>query len=159
MMGLNLFKTSWPACGELDIMESVMCPDYPPACADVKPPTVFGTSHDTMSGDTGIGYTYAIPNGGNLSDAFHVYAIEWTTKSITWYLDDVAYGTENAPASPTTATWPFNDPANPFFIILNLAIGSGDNNSWGAPPNAMTADPAQMLVDYVRVYVKPGAGM
>jgi hypothetical protein len=57
-----------------------------------------------------------------------------------------------APASPTTQSWPFNDPSNPFFIIVNLAISSGDANSWGAAPNASTQFPAQMLVDYVRVY-------
>jgi beta-glucanase (GH16 family) len=154
MMGTKLFTTSWPACGEIDIMESIMCPNYPPACADVKPPTVFGTSHSTASGDTGIGFTYTVPNGGNLSDAFHVYALEWSATELDWFLDDVNYGKEKAPASPTTANWPFADPSNPFFIILNLALGNGDNNSWGAPPNAQTADPAEMLVDYVRVYTK-----
>jgi len=35
----------------------------------------------------------------------------------------------------------------PFFIILNLAVG-GD---WPGPPDALTAFPAQVLVDFVRV--------
>ena len=35
-----------------------------------------------------------------------------------------------------------------FYIILNLAVG-GD---WPGPVDASTPFPAQMLVDYVRVY-------
>ena len=54
--------------------------------------------------------------------------------------------------SPTTSDWPFADPTNPFFLILNLAVSSGDANSWGAAPTSATPFPAQMKVDYVRVY-------
>ena len=153
MMGTNLFTQSWPACGEIDIMESVTCPDYPSNCpaSAANPNMVHGTSHDTQSGDNGVTYTYTLPTGA-LSDSFHIYALEWSATELDWYLDDVKYGTQMAPANPTTAAWPFNDPSNPFFIILNLALGNGDNNSWGAPPNAQTPNPAQMKVDYVRVY-------
>ena len=141
-MGSNLFTQNWPACGELDIMEEV----------GEQPGTVYGTSHSTKSGDNGVPHSMTLPNGANLSDAFHVYAIEWDPTSIRWLLDDAVYGTETAPAGATTADWPFADPTNPFFIILNLAISSGDTNSWGAAPTAATTFPAQMKVDYVSVY-------
>ena len=36
----------------------------------------------------------------------------------------------------------------PFFVILNLAVG-GD---WPGVPDAATAFPAQMQVDWVRIY-------
>jgi beta-glucanase (GH16 family) len=36
----------------------------------------------------------------------------------------------------------------PFFLILNLAVGG----SWPGAPNATTPFPAKMLVDWVRVY-------
>jgi beta-glucanase (GH16 family) len=152
MMGTKLFTSDWPACGELDIMESVVCPDYPPGCSTFNPATVFGTSHDTASGDEGVSTSANVPNGGNLSSGFHVYAIEWSATELDWFLDGVKYGVQTAPSSPTTSNWPFADPSNPFFLIVNLAVGSGDSNSWGAPPNAQTPDPAHMLVDYVRVY-------
>jgi beta-glucanase (GH16 family) len=142
MMGTNLFRQSWPACGELDIMEEI----------GDEPGTVYGTSHSTASGDTGVRHSFKLPGGANLSDAFHVYAIEWTPTTLTWFLDDTAYGTETAPAGATTSNWPFTDPNNPYFIILNLAVSSGDANSWGAAPTAATVFPAQMKVDYVRVY-------
>ena len=41
--------------------------------------------------------------------------------------------------------YPFN---NPFFMILNVAVG-GD---FDGNPNASTVFPQQMLVDYVRYY-------
>ena len=41
--------------------------------------------------------------------------------------------------------WVFNAP---FYFLLNLAVG-GD---WPGPPNETTPSPAEMVVDYVRVY-------
>ncbi|HEY8090755.1 MAG TPA: glycoside hydrolase family 16 protein, partial [Polyangiaceae bacterium] len=142
MMGTNIFSQSWPACGELDIMEEV----------GDQPGTVHGTSHSTASGDDGVTFTSTLPHGAILSDAFHVYAIEWTPTKLTWLLDDAVYGTQTAPSGATASNWPFTDPKNPFFLILNLAISSGDANSWGAAPTSATPFPAQMKVDYVRVF-------
>ncbi len=45
------------------------------------------------------------------------------------------------------AVWPF-DAGQANFIILNLAVGG----SWPGSPNSSTPFPAQMLVDYVRIY-------
>jgi len=50
-------------------------------------------------------------------------------------------------ASFSGSVWPFdNGQAN--YIILNIAVGG----SWPGPPNASTAFPSEMLVDYVRLY-------
>jgi beta-glucanase (GH16 family) len=43
------------------------------------------------------------------------------------------------------ATWPFN---KKFFLLLNLAVGG----TWGGPNVADAQFPAQMQVDYVRVF-------
>ena len=117
-----------------------------------QPGTVYGTSHSTKSGDDGVTHTFTLPNDAGLPDAFHVFALEWGPTTLTWLLDDTVYGTETAPAGATSSDWPFDDPSNPFFIILNLAVSSGDANSWGAAPTSATPFPAQMKVDYVRVY-------
>jgi hypothetical protein len=45
------------------------------------------------------------------------------------------------------ASWPF-DGGQASFIILDLAVGG----SWPGSPNSSTPFPAQMLVDYVRIY-------
>jgi hypothetical protein len=48
---------------------------------------------------------------------------------------------------PAGGRWVFNAP-NRFYFLLNVAVGGG----WPGPPDATTPSPAQMLVDYVRVY-------
>jgi len=132
MLGSNITSIGWPSCGEIDIMENV---GYTPSIA-------YGSLH----GPNGYNVTaqYQLPNGQKLSDDFHVFAIEWSSQQITFYVDGNAYETDMAPDSG----WVFNVPNNPFFIILNVAVG-GD---WPGPPDATTQFPQDMLVDYVRVY-------
>jgi beta-glucanase (GH16 family) len=144
MMGTKLFTSDWPACGELDVMESV----------GDTPGTVYGTSHSTASGDEGVSFSYVLPGNAHLSDAYHVYALEWSATQLTWYLDDHVYGSQTVPAGATATNWPFADPSDPFFLIVNLALSNGDSNSWGKPPNAATSNPAEMKIDYVRVYTQ-----
>jgi len=50
---------------------------------------------------------------------------------------------------PAGDTWPFSSSANPFFLIMNMAVGG----TLGAPTDSTTGSQAPMLVDYVRQYV------
>ena len=59
-------------------------------------------------------------------------------------VDDVLYN-QITPAD-VTGEWVFND--NPFYIILNVAVGG----SFSGNPNTDTVFPQTMYVDYVRVY-------
>ena len=75
------------------------------------------------------------------------YAIEWTSTGIKWFVDGNNYVTGNT-TNNINNTGAFQ---NPFFIILNLAIGGdlpGNNINDGALP-------CTMQVDYVRVYSLP----
>jgi beta-glucanase (GH16 family) len=130
MLGNNITSVGWPTCGEIDIMENV---GFTPAIA-------YGSLH----GPNNYNETaqYHLPNG-NLADDFHVFAIEWSPQQITFYVDGNLYETQT-----NTGGWVFNVPNNPFFIILNAAVG-GD---WPGSPDATTQFPQDMLVDYVRVY-------
>jgi beta-glucanase (GH16 family) len=136
MMGNDIATKDWPACGEIDVMENI----------GIEPAINHGSIHATTYSDTGLTATYTLP-GGALSDAFHVFAIEWDAASIRWYVDDSLYETQTT----TTAKndWPFS---HPFFLILNLAVSSDSNGSWGGAPTSATHFPQTLLVDYVRVY-------
>src|SRR5258708_14773138 len=68
-----------------------------------------------------------------------------------FYVDDVLYETQTA-AAATTCTWVYD--SNPFFILLNLAVGGG----YPGNPDATTTFPQSLLVDYVRVYQSGVAG-
>jgi beta-glucanase (GH16 family) len=134
MLGSDIDRVKWPACGEIDVMEAI----------GRKPGTVFGTIHGPGYVGAGRGGSRTLSRGA-LADRFHVYGIEWAPSSIRWTLDGRTYFTvRRADLAPGQA-WPFD---HPFYLLLNLAVG-GD---WPGPPTARTRFPATMLVDWVRVY-------
>jgi len=133
MLGENFPVVGWPDCGEIDIMEYV----------GREPDLIMGTIH-------GPGYSGAMGLGQwnrqdyNIADDFHIYAIEWDTDQISWFYDGEKYSTytrEDIGNRP----WAFDQP---FFIILNLAIGG----TLGGIVTPDTEFPAEYLIDYVRVY-------
>jgi beta-glucanase (GH16 family) len=136
MLGSNIDAAGWPTCGEIDIMENI----------GKEPSIVHGTIHGPgYSGAKGIGAAYTLPGGQRFADGFHVFAVEWQPNSIRWYVDDILYETRTPSDLPAGTTWVYD---HPFFIILNVAVGGG----WPGNPDATTAFPQTMMVDYVRVY-------
>lgn len=80
--------------------------------------------------------------GGHL-----VIAVEWEPGEIRWYRDGIHYHT--ARPELVKGEWVFE---HPFFVLLNLAVGG----HWPGNLDSTTVLPQQMLVDYVRVYSRPG---
>jgi beta-glucanase (GH16 family) len=125
----------WPNSGEIDIMEYV----------GFDPDKIYASAHtekyNVMSGSQ---RTLGSPVSGVCED-FHVYAIEWSPKGIFWYVDDkpfYSFLNENTGSD----RWPFDQP---FYLILNVAIGGSWGGMNGVDPALNRAD---MIVDYVRVY-------
>lgn len=136
MLGDDIEKLGWPDCGEIDIMENV----------GKEPSTVHGTIHGPgYSGANGIGVPYVLPAKQRFADDFHVFAVEWEPNTIRFYVDADLYATRTRSEIPADRNWVFD---HPFFLLLNVAVG-GD---WPGDPDATTAFPQTMLVDYVRVY-------
>jgi beta-glucanase (GH16 family) len=135
MLGTNLDEVGWPQGGEIDIVENI----------GREPATAHGTIHGPgYSGGQAIGGGFDL-SSGNLSDDFHVYAIEWVPDEIRWYIDDTNYFTATPESLPAGSEWVYN---HPFFIILNAAIGG----NWPGSPDETTILPQTMTIDYVRVY-------
>jgi beta-glucanase (GH16 family) len=138
-LGNNIATDDWPACGEQDIMEHINAP---------KPDWIAGSLHGT-NGDTTRHYPTPPDPAFSAAD-WHTYGILWSKGKISFYIDTTAniYAT-NTPGdfSRPGAVWPF-DNGNAVFLLLNLAVG-GD---WPKAPDATTKFPAELLVDYVRVY-------
>ncbi|MES2388248.1 MAG: glycoside hydrolase family 16 protein [Bacteroidota bacterium] len=123
----------WPISGELDVMEHV----------GNTPNKIFQTIHcklhngydrTQLGGDTMV---------ANAFDDYHVYRVDWTPYSVTYFTDNVkVFSYTNANSGINQ--WPYNAS---FFMILNVAIGG----NWGGAVDD-SIFPAKMIVDYVRVY-------
>lgn len=131
MLGANIDNIGWPKCGEIDIMELV----------GHAPKASHGTAHFNNGGHDYIGSSYVIAN--KFSEEFHVFSIFWDKDKIKWYIDYNKFF--EVSTKEVGSSYPFN---NPFFFILNIAVGG----NWPGDPDATTVFPQQMHIDYVRVF-------
>lgn len=136
----------WPYSGEIDIMEAKgrllnkvdTTLHYGPIEAGGWT-SKYNTSEYTMSSNT---------------DQWHTYAVEWTAQYIKWFVDGTAVMTIGCDtwytlsSASAGAASPFDQP---FYILLNLAVG-GRYDNYNMPADNFTS--ASMYVDYVRVYKK-----
>ena len=127
MLGSDINTVSWPACGEIDIMEHV----------GNQLNKIYGTLHyPGRFGGSANGNTIMISNA---TTEFHIYSLEWTASTIKISVDNQVYH-----SVANSSSIPFN---HDFFFILNIAMGGGLG---GAVDPAFTN--ATMEVDYIRVY-------
>ncbi|OQR96595.1 phenylalanyl-tRNA synthetase beta chain [Thraustotheca clavata] len=135
----------WPTSGEIDIMEYV---------GDKRPKSIYGNYHfgQTCNADMHSKANVCGKTGGstqvNLNDDYHLYAVEWTPTSISWYFDNQMY--YKLDDSLCQSKPKFFLPNKPFYIIFNFAVGG----NWPGNPNDQTVFPQRFYVDYVRVYKK-----
>jgi beta-glucanase (GH16 family) len=147
----------WAASGEIDVVEA----------RGQEPTKVLGTLcfGSRWPADMHVSKAYELPARGTIAD-FHVYALEWEPGEFRWYVDGRLYATQDfwwssgkgdggkgvrplreADLNPWPA--PFDQP---FYLVMNLAVGG----KFLGNPNGTTAFPAELVVDYVRVYDKVG---
>ncbi len=147
----------WASSGEIDVTEA----------RGQEPNKVLGTIHfgSSWPANTEISKEYNFPDKGTIAD-FHTYTLEWEPGEIRWLVDGHLYSTTSFWWSsgkrdginglkPTKEDdlnpWPapFDQP---FYIVMNVAVGG----KFLGNPDKTTAFPAEMVVDYVRVYDKVG---
>lgn len=133
----NYGTTTWPACGEIDIMEHW----------GHNPNYIQSALHNTSS------FGNTINHGGimatSVANNFHLYAMEWTADEIKFSVDSVVFYVYN-PQPKNIANWPYDQDQ---YLLLNIAMGS----SW------FSIDPffnsSKMEIDYVRIYQEPITGI
>jgi hypothetical protein len=126
-LGANFSTVSWPASGEMDILEQR---------GDDKN-TVFSTIH--YPGNFAGGGPSKSTELTTSTTEFHKYTIDWSAAEIKFAIDDQVYHT-----LPNDSSLPFNAD---FFFILNVAMGGTLGGT--VDPN-FTED--MMEVDYIKVY-------
>ena len=137
MLGISIDQKSWPACGEIDIMELI----------GNLPSTSHATVHlgADFSNYKYMGDSYKI-SGEKFIDRFHVFSVVREINQMWFYVDDILiyeFSSKDTQGQP----YPFNEQ---FFFIFNVAIGG----NWPGSPDATTVFPQQMVVDYIRVFEK-----
>lgn len=132
MLGQNIDSVSWPACGEIDIIEAINTENK-----------IYSTCHWQADGQhTQYGQktgTFDIVN-------FHTYYLQWDSEYIRAGVDGRQHY-EKYIKDGTGQTYAFQ---KPFFFILNVAVG-GNWPGFNIDDNQF---PTEMQVDYIRVYKK-----
>src|SRR5579871_4386303 len=137
MLGAGFPGVPWPDCGEIDLMENfgVLQNDAANFRAAIHGPA------DTGAGISG---TYTLPSG-KVSDDFHLFTVQWTPDGVSFFVDSNMF--VSIPSSSMAPGWQ-SALANPFFLLLNVAVGGTPAGA----PDSTTTFPQQMVIDYVRVY-------
>ncbi len=121
---------SWPAGGEIDIMEARG--DLPWRMSSALHWGWDPASHQYVS--------QAYESGANFQAGYHNYAVEWDVGTVGFYVDGVEHMRVYEPA--------VGIPGTAKSIVLNLAVG-GDYSGY---PDGSTPFPANFDIDYVRVW-------
>ena len=132
-LGADIDQVSWPRCGEIDIMEFL----------GREGNLIHGTAHWANADRHHDSQTATFPLATAATD-FHLYAVEWSPTQLRFFVDTTNYLTVPLYKADANNDNPFRHPQ---YLILNLALG-GD---WGKTIAPATT-PAQLLIDYVRIY-------
>ena len=132
MLGKNFDQVSWPACGEIDIIEAINNENK-----------IYSTCHWQADGNHAeygkSTETFDINN-------FHTYYLQWDTEYIRAGVDGKQHY-EILIKDGTGQTDAFQES---FFFVLNVAVGG----NWPGFNIDDSQFPTEMQVDYIRVYQK-----
>ena len=144
MLGNNFPAIDWPKSGEIDIVE-----------IGGKQGIAEGLQQRKINCAlhfAGLDGKYSFKDAWldastDLSKDFHRYRVSWTPEHMKFFLDDEEFGSWDI-SGPE-----FREYHQPFFPILNVAVGGWDTSYTGvSSPDAVTARfPARMYVDWIRL--------
>lgn len=129
LLGSDDSFTTWPACGEIDVMEN------------------FGTRQDptlvSSSVHTGQDFTATrrLPPSADITTA-HTYELLWTPTALEFAVDGSTYHTITR---HQVTNWTFTSPS---YLILNLAIGG----TMGGPVPSAARFPYTMTINSVQLH-------
>ena len=150
MMGNDFKSKGWPNCGETDILEM----GHSNGFNNRQETFLNGACHWGAPGHQY--YARDINNKYSVQDGeFHTFTCIWTEDKISMYIDLETYPDAKPYFEMTLKDFGDNEFRKDNFILLNLAVGGNfpgihDINN----VTALNNGPAEMEVDYVRIFQK-----
>lgn len=134
-------KDNYNNDGELDIAEAV----------GMQPHVVYAVAHTVLYNDNGVDHTYfnTVRVAEN-DQSFHDYEMDWTPTKVTFKVDGATFFVYSKPVDATYKSWPFDQP---FYLILNLAVGGTWAGQKGIDSSAL---PASLSVQSIHYYEYKG---
>ncbi len=149
---------AWAASGEIDILEAVNLGVPCEKCPGGRENTILGTLHFGGKLPKNLQKGEEAPFPEVLDDKFHTYAIEWAPDRIIWTVDGRRFAERQRSEWSTTGSKnpgaPFDQP---FYLILNLAIGGKLAETRGVGGVRLDGYPKRMEIDWVRIWQRPSA--
>ena len=133
-LGDNFTKVGWPACGEIDMLET----------HGARPKFVYGALHALRKNTSTWTRAEKFLRPSPLSSSFHEYGMVWGPTGIALSFDKHVFLTMSSADVAPNEYWEFS---HSFFLLLDLAVGG----RWSGYPDESTPNVAKMAVDYVRV--------
>lgn len=147
----------WPLSGEIDIMEAVNLDTPCEECAVGIETRTSGALHfgDLIPDNTYLFLKSPESEGPGPDDEWRVYTVEWAEDTIQWFVDGDIFMRLTADqwftASPLAEGRDYAPFDQPFYLMLNLAVGGNlpeKSNNGGFDKSIY---PVEMLIDWVRV--------
>jgi len=127
----------WPNCPEPDLNFELDIMEY----QGDEPTRFYGTQHRNTGNVCGDDdeTRAVITNPGVLAADWHVFSVKWTADDLTWYVDDVAQGSQPL----------FDSGDQQMYLALTMQACGWDSTN---DCDAATPDPLVTEVDWVKVW-------
>lgn len=131
MLGADIEEVSWPASGEIDIMEYV----------GKEPHTLYTTLHTPATHGENASSKKTVVE--NIEEGYHNYKAVWTKDYIEFFVDgDQLY--RFTPEKYDAEHYPFR---KDFYFLINMAVGG----NFGGPEVDDSIFPVKYYIDHIKV--------
>lgn len=159
LLGENIESASWPACGEIDILEMGHADGIRNNCQDRYFNGACHWGYYENGGYPNYGkssiYNYSLQDG-----EFHLFTLYWDNEKVAMYVDQDKYPNvapyyEMLINDKSSNMSPGNYFHHDFFLLFNLAVGGNFPQLYNKEEiTALQQSEAKMYVNFVKVYQK-----